>query len=262
MIHSPPKNKNGFLWPALKNFVKDTDPNHPIERTTNIQDNSNAFPNKSKSNPSLITAAIYMWSVFLALVLVSAIAQILYPSPFYIWTNTISEQGSISLNPNGSTIWRIGVTLNGLAHIPYLLYLSHHFRAKDSMKGTYFAGISVISAIGFSAVGLFPQDWGAIHYISALVAFVGYYIAANFSFSTFLKKSRVIHRSNTLNWLELFRIYFNISGAACLFSFVFNKLVLGQEVSAILEWNYLLAICLWLLTWPPMLRNLSRNSTR
>ena len=262
MIHSPPKNKIGLPWPSLKNVVKVNVPNNLTEQSLNIQANSNAFSSISKSIPTLVKASIYMWSVFSALVLVSAIAQILYPESFYIWSNTISAQGSSTLNPEGSTIWRIGVALNGLAHIPYLLYLSRHFRTENPLKGYSFAGIGVIAALGFSAVGIFPQDLGSIHYIVALVAFVGYYIAANLSFSIFLKTSRTIHQSNTLNWLTLFRIYFNLSGAACLFSFVFNKFVLGGEVSAILEWNYLLAICSWLLIWPQVLRNLSRTTTR
>ncbi|MHA1612414.1 MAG: hypothetical protein ACTSYU_10220, partial [Promethearchaeota archaeon] len=129
-------------------------------------------------------------------------------------------------------------------------------------KSFLFTGTSLIAALGFSAVGLFSQDLGDIHYIMALVAFVGYYIAANLSFSIYLRKNQPISQASTLNWLGLFRIYFNTSGAACLFSFVFNKLVLHQEVSAILEWNYLLAICAWLLVWPPVFRNLSRNSTQ
>ncbi|RLI63823.1 MAG: hypothetical protein DRO88_08925 [Promethearchaeia archaeon] len=206
----------------------------------------------------------YIWLVFSALVVVSIVAQILYPVPFSFLSNTISDQGSPQLNPLGSIFWRIGVIINGLAHIPYLLYLAAKFQKFNSVKARQFKRIGIFAAIGFSTVGIFPLDLGTIHYIMALIAFLGYYRAANLSFEIIIGVNSQIRykfslKIKTFNLVRLFKLYFRVSGALCLGSFLINKLIFQKDVSAILEWNYLLAICLWLLMWPAIIHEIESN---
>ncbi|MCF2139927.1 MAG: DUF998 domain-containing protein [Candidatus Lokiarchaeota archaeon] len=204
----------------------------------------------------------YIWIVFSGLVLVSILAQILYPTDYFFWKNTISDQGSPGLNPIGSIYWRIGVILNGIAHIPYIIYLTGKFKTIHPKKAKQFLFVGILSALGFSFVGIFPLDLGAIHYIFALIAFLGYYYTANLSFQIIESQKLFFHRNGNekkLFPMYVLKMYFQISGILCLGSFILNKFFFDKEISAILEWNYLLAICIWLLFWPRFLHNLRKG---
>lgn len=217
------------------------------------------LPTSPRKTPAVL---LYIWGVFLTLVAISIVAQIQFPDSFKIWTNTISDQGSPTLNPQGHLFWRIGVILNGLLHIPYIHYLSQKLMVLDYRRAHQMKRIGVISAIGFCLVGVFPLDLGTIHYLMAVIAFLGYYITASISFKIIRQnKMRLIISKDPkiqkrIEFLSVFQSYFQIAGAICLFSFIFNTFVLGQEISALLEWNYLFAICFWLLVWPPILKEL------
>jgi hypothetical protein len=204
---------------------------------------------------------IYIWTVFLFLTAISIIAQIMYPGEFSLWSNTISEQGSPSLNPIGSIIWRIGVIFNGIAHIPHLLYIEFHLKKYNIIKAKWVRNIGIIAALGFSFIGFIPMDSGLIHDIIALIAFWGYYFAAIISFNILnkeLNKEKVNQkvRKKIFRFSKGFSIYFNCSGALCLASFMFNSFFTYNDVWPPAEWNYLIAICLWLLFWPPIVKTL------
>lgn len=216
------------------------------------------------SQTNLRNVQLYIWIVFSGLVFVSILAQVLFPGTYSIFSNTISDQGSPQLNPLGSIFWRIGVIINGLAHIPYLLYLTRRFAQIHATKARNFKIISITAALAFSGVGIFPLDLGLIHYIMALIAFLGYYRAANLSFEIIDSLSPPIkkisaQKIDSFVVLKVFKFYFQSAGALCLASFLINKFLLQKEVSALLEWNYLGAICMWLLIWPAVIRSLNYN---
>ncbi len=197
----------------------------------------------------------YIWSVFLGLTAISIIAQILFPADFSLLSHTISQQGSILQNPIGSIIWRIGVVINGFAHIPHILYIEHHLSAFNRKKAVKMRWIGIISAIGFSLVGLFSIEFGIFHYIFALIAFWGYFFTANLSFNILnseIRQNRLSTQqsSRVRKFSQYFSVYFNLSGALCLCSFIINYFFFNKEVWPPLEWNYLIAICIWLLFWP------------
>jgi hypothetical protein len=206
---------------------------------------------KSPKNIQLL----YIWSVFLFLTAVSIIAQVLYPTQFSILTHTISEQGSISKNPVGSIVWRIGVILNGFGHIPHIFYIHYHLKKLNPRKALIVKYLGIFAAIGFSFVGLVSLDYGMIHYVFAVIAFIGYFITAIITF-TILNQDRLYFRhtskqnSNISLFSNIFALYFKVSGIFCLGSFLINGVFLHKDVSPILEWNYLMAICIWLLAWP------------
>lgn len=208
---------------------------------------------------------IYIWSVFLTLTAVSILAQIFYPADFSLLSNTISQQGSIHENPIGSIIWRIGVILNGFAHIPHIFYIEHHLKPYNQKKAKFMRNFGIISAISFSLVGLFSIEYGAIHYIAALFAFWGYYFTGNISFNILnreLKEKSTIsdNQYRRIRRFSLyFSIYFNISGALCLSSFLINKIFFNKDLWPPVEWNYLIAICVWLLLWPTIVKTLESS---
>jgi hypothetical protein len=193
----------------------------------------------------------YIWSVLFALIAISIFAQITFPVRFNWIVHTISEQGSSKANPDGHLLWRIGVIINGIAHIPHLLYIKNNIEFIHSKLTKIFAIIGISSAIGFSLVGLISLDSGPIHYVFALLAFVGYYFAGNFTFIILhLKSNPALKYFKKSRWLKGFYLFFNITGLSCLFSFLFYETTSNQRIYPPVEWLFLISICLWLILWP------------
>ena len=70
---------------------------------------------------------LFIVGIFIA---VCAYAQIVFPEPYSIFTNTISDQGGIISNPDGHKIWNLGLIVLGLFSIPHFLYLYHIWSLK------------------------------------------------------------------------------------------------------------------------------------
>ena len=226
---------------------------HQMLETNRINDQSFWFVLISGKSVSRIQKT-YIWIVFSELLIVSVIAQYLFPTPFNFLIHTISDQGSFAMNPTGSLIWRIGVIINGIAHIPHIFFIYQ----KTSQINSRWAKIStifgIIAAIGFSLVGLISLDFGVSHYIMAIFAFVGYYITAIIDFILlFNKKSPIRDFMKKSRGVQLFIVYYIISGALCLGAFILSE-IFPPFIAfyPILEWNYLLAICSWLGLWPSL----------
>lgn len=195
---------------------------------------------------------IYIWIVFSELVIVSLIAQFLFPTPFNFLLHTISDQGSFAMNPTGSLIWRIGVIINGIAHIPHIFFIYQKTSRINSLWAKISTLFGLIAAIGFSLVGLISLDFGASHYVMAVLAFVGYYVTAILDFIILYdKKSPIKDFMKKSRWIKLFIVYYVISGALCLGAFILSEIFpFFTLFYPVLEWNYLLAICVWLGIWP------------
>ncbi|UYP47382.1 hypothetical protein NEF87_003667 [Candidatus Lokiarchaeum ossiferum] len=217
------------------------------------------------SFPALITGRwdhkyekFYIWSVFLSLVVISVFAQLVFPTKFSWITKTISDQGSFVANPSGHLLWRIGVIINGIAHIPHILYIKNHIGFIHPKLANLFGVVGISSAVGFSLVGLISMDYGPIHYVFALIAFVGYYFAGNFTFLIINRKSNPAYvKFKKSGLLKLFYLFFNVSGLGCLFSFLFYETPTNQRIYPPVEWAFLIAICIWLLIWPRMIKTIN-----
>ena len=195
---------------------------------------------------------IYIRIVFSEVVIVSLIAQFLFPTPFNFLLHTISDQGSFAMNPTGSLIWRIGVIINGIAHIPHIFFIYQKTSRINSLWAKISTLFGLIAAIGFSLVGLISLDFGASHYVVAVLAFVGYYVTAILDFIIlYNKKSPIKDFMKKSPWIILFIIYYILSGVLCLGTFILSEIFpFFMLFYPALEWNYLLAICIFLWIWP------------
>ena len=231
------------------------------QKYNSIQTELNQENSQLEIRPSLISLLrgrwegkyqiLYIWAVCFALVGVSAFAQIVFPTRFNWITHTISEMGSIEANPSGHLLWRIVVIINGIAHIPHILYIKNHIGFIHPKLANLFTAIGISSALGFSLVGLIPLDYGPIHYIFALIAFVGYYFAGNITFIILsLKSNPAVKRIRKSKMMKSLLLIFNVSGLACLFSFLFYETPTNQRIYPPAEWLFLISICVWLLLWP------------
>ena len=202
----------------------------------------------------------YTLGVLVSLIVVSIIAQAKFSTKFSIFLNTISEQGSIAMNPLGGKIWRIGVIINGIAHIPHNLFIYKNISPINRFWSKISMVLSLIAAIGFSFVGAIPVDYGDFHNLASIFAFVGYYISAILSFIIIYSKNSPLHDMMINSKIAaVFVIYFLFSGAGCLLSSILSsKFSIFALIYPILEWNYLLAICTWFLLWIFLLPKLNK----
>ncbi|QEE14279.1 hypothetical protein DSAG12_00090 [Promethearchaeum syntrophicum] len=203
---------------------------------------------------------IYTWSILLGLAVVSIIAQAKFPTRFNYFINTISEQGSIILNPIGGIVWRIGVLINGIAHIPHNLLVYKKIFYINPLWSKISTIFALIAAVSFSFVGAIPVDYGTYHNLASIFAFVGYYISAILGFIILASKNSPLgnYLRNSKKALG-FLIYFLFSGAGCVFSSILSsKIVFVAAIYPFLEWNYLLAICIWFVSWVYLLPKLKK----
>lgn len=240
-------------WKNHEYYRNDIENKDRIEDKT-INKNINQENRRSKKNLKgnyNLAHFFYTWGVFLSLVMVSIIAQLNFPTRFNILTNTVSEQGSIHLNPVGGLIWRIGVIINGIIHIPHNLFVHKKISSINPLWSTISAISSIIAAVAFSFVGAIPVDYGFFHYLAATFAFVGYYVSGILDFIIISSKSSPISDFMKNSKIALvFFIYFLFSGAGCLVSFIFSgNFEFSAMLFPILEWNYLMVICIWILSW-------------
>ena len=240
-------------WKNHEYFRTEIDNKNKIVNKS-INENINQEIKRSKINLKgkyNLAHFFYTWGVFLSLVVVSIIAQLNLPTRFNILTNTVSEQGSIQLNPVGGLIWRIGVIINGITHIPHNLFVHKKISSINPLWSTISTVFSIIAAVAFSFVGAIPVDYGFFHYFAATFAFVGYYVSGILDFIIISSKSSPISDFMKNSKIALvFFIYFLFSGAGCLVSYIFSgNFEFSAMLFPILEWNYLMVICIWILSW-------------
>lgn len=197
----------------------------------------------------------YIYGLIGILIVICAFAQIRFPEDFSIFTNTISDQGSILLNPRGHQLWNIGMIIIGISMIPHFLHL---FRVMKSIS-TILSGIStlfgVISSISLSFIGIFPKDFKVPHFTFAGITFGGIFFMANINLILIIKGFRVYKQqklsnckppiSFTLKILVTGIIYiiFNMS----FLIFIIQSKITGNIVP-FWEWGYLFGIVLWLIS--------------
>ncbi|WP_371805573.1 DUF998 domain-containing protein [Candidatus Lokiarchaeum ossiferum] len=189
------------------------------------------------------------------MIVICAFAQIRFPENYSIFTNTISDQGSILLNPRGHKLWNIGVIIIGISMIPHFIHL---FRIMKSIS-YLLSGIStlfgVISSISLSLIGIFPKDFKVPHFTFAGITFGGIFFMANINLILIIKGFRIYKQqklstqklpvSSILKIVITVAIYF-------IFNMSFLIFVIQSKISGNIvpfwEWGYLFGIILWLIS--------------
>ena len=171
----------------------------------------------------------YMLAIASIFLIVSVYAQLSFPETYSFLRNTISDQGSIMLNPDGHRLWNIGIILLGILTIPYLLFLYHVLKSLSEIFSLVSTVIGIISSVSVSFVGIFPLDFEISHLISARVAFIGIFLKANIDLVLLLLKNRSEPKEKqTTNFIKIGIFYTVLDGAFIMMMVTY--LILGALV--------------------------------
>lgn len=110
-------------------------------------------------------------ALFFALICTVAIA--LYPINYNILDNHVSNQGSIEKNPIGHRFWNVGMFIGGIILVPYALYMYRSYQSGWPTVAKFALLSGILAAIGYSLVGVFPEEVVIVHMIVASFAFFG-----------------------------------------------------------------------------------------
>ncbi|UYP48244.1 hypothetical protein NEF87_004529 [Candidatus Lokiarchaeum ossiferum] len=208
---------------------------------------------KVKTNPTIHSA--FVFSIIILIITVCTYAQINFSRPYSIFKNTISDQGSLLLNPRGQKVWNLGIICAGILFLPHVLYLSQIMCVGTPIASQILLITGSISSITFSFVGIFPAEFKIPHCIFAGITFVGICLVANIYFFLNLKKLRDINGGSILNinFSQNYKLEMIFAGLVHLFLDIALIIFLIQFINQgklmpISEWAYLLGVMLWMIT--------------
>jgi len=186
----------------------------------------------------------YMLSIAGVFLIISVYAQIRFPETYSILRNTISDQGSILLNPDGHQLWNVGMILLGIFTIPYLLFLYNILKSLSEIESLVSTVIGIASSISMSFVGIYPLDLKTPHAISAGIAFIGIFLKANIDLILILIKNRTQPPSKKATNLIKIGIFYTLLDGA--FVMMMATYLINGSVVPFWEWLYFLSIVLWI----------------
>lgn len=140
-------------------------------------------------------------AVFFAFICAIAIA--LYPTDYSILDNHISNQGSITKNPAGHKFWNVGMFIEGILLVPFALYMYRSYQSGWPTVAKFALVSGILAAIGYSLVGVFPEEVAIVHMVVACFAFFG--LLANY-YLHFLIFWRQFQRTN-FKWPNSWRFH-------------------------------------------------------
>ena len=149
------------------------------------------------------TEGIYISSVILAYIVVIILAMVYFPVTYSMLRFHISALGGLARNPEGNLIYNIGIFWIGIAIFPHLKYIFKNLEKlhfKISKVGIWFGGIG---CIGFSGLGIFPEDVGILHKIFALSSVIGFISIAVGIYILTIKSAKVRFSFNSIFLFQL-----------------------------------------------------------
>jgi hypothetical membrane protein len=84
----------------------------------------------------------------------------LYPTPFSITANYLSDLGDLELNPSGAVFYNVGIILAGLALFPFFIGLYKWYSDKRWREILLIATqiIGFVEAFSLIMIGVFPEN--------------------------------------------------------------------------------------------------------
>ena len=188
---------------------------------------------------------ILLISIFL---IISIYAQIVFPEPYSIFRNTISDQGGIMLNPIGHKIWNFGIFLLGILTIPHFLYLYNILKSLSIVYSTLSTTLGILCSLSMSFVGIFPLDFKVPHGIFAGICFIGTFIKANSDLILYVIERRkqrgqkYAFKVPKYIMIGIFYVIFNVS-----FLMMMGTFIINMKLVPFWEWAYFISILVWIL---------------
>ncbi len=98
----------------------------------------------------------------------------LYPGPFNITVNYLSDLGSSVFNPSGAVFYNVGIILTGLALFPFFIGLNKWYTKEQWRKILLLATqlIGVVEAFSLIMIGVFPETSVDAHILWSDIQFI------------------------------------------------------------------------------------------
>jgi hypothetical membrane protein len=98
----------------------------------------------------------------------------LYPGPFSITVNYLSDLGNSVFNPNGAVLYNVGIILAGLALFPFFIGLYKWYTKEQWRRMLLIATqvIGFIEAFSLIMIGVFPETSGDPHILWSDIQFI------------------------------------------------------------------------------------------
>ncbi len=200
-----------------------------------------------KGKASIKHTRNYLLLIVILYFAISGYAQMVFPETYSIFRNTISDQGSIILNPNGAKLWNLAMIILGILSIPHFLYLYNLLKSLSVVLSIFSTTLGIICSISLSFIGIFPIDIRVPHLIFAGICFIGIFIKANIDLILLIikrKKQREKKLHSKLPNLIIVGIFYAIFNAAFLMMVI--TYVINDTIVPFWEWVYFIAILVWM----------------
>lgn len=171
------------------------------------------------------TYGVLLFILLIILITTYGYALWVFPGKYQFLRMSVSSLGNTIKNPQGHTIWSIGMMIAGLGIIPYILFLFRQLRPIACITTYIFTIILLLSAIGVFGVGIFSEDSGLIHYVFAGMAFFGFFTAYSFNMYTLIKSIR-----DKMGWIKIWQLV--------LIYLITDVVMLGFLTAFIFYWLY------------------------
>jgi len=235
------------------------------EKNNRIQKYWSDFSTFIKGKAPLKAYIVNLCLIILFLGLTLIIPVLLFPTFYSMKSHFISSLGVYSNNPQGAPIFNIGIIFVGFLQIPFTMRLYQMIKKGDSKFAKISQSISLIGALGFIIVGIFPSNIPIPHITGAFMVFFGYFIIANIDWIIIIRnKIRNKELKRKPSYIGIFYIVFNLIGIQFGFSVILDSFYpnhilhsYGYFSSSLWEWIYFLAIISWSLVY-----FISNNKTR
>ncbi len=101
-------------------------------------------------------------------------AVALFPTYYSPVNNWLSDLGNSNFNPSGSIFFNLGCILTGIVLIPFFIGLYRWYTAKKWQKNLLIVAqiIGIFSAFTLIMIGIFSEDYGALHGLWSALFFV------------------------------------------------------------------------------------------
>jgi hypothetical membrane protein len=183
--------------------------------------------------PLISIASFLAIAIFCICIVISSIQ---YLGSYSIIENWISDLGSSAKNPEGSIFFNAGCILTGFAVILFDIGLGRWKKLNGEQNNLFLLCqcLGFLMALALIMVGIFPEDYGTMHYLSAAAFFLLMFIFLIITNMT-LKKSI---KYDKVTW------YFAHISIAISFIFLLTS---GMGIRLpVLEWSAVLSGLIWI----------------
>ncbi len=148
----------------------------------------------------------YMMIPITIFIIAVTVAISFFPAPgFTPMNNHVSDMGGIASNPAVWWFFDVSIFFVGILMTPNFVYLYHRLMPTAKWLTSLVTFCGLVGCIGFSVLGMFPQDFATPHDIAADLSFGGLGGAAFLTMFVFLRKMWI--KASWPSWKAFLALY-------------------------------------------------------